>query len=323
MRHCEILLPFGLPPPELARDILRQLQAPALATLLGKASSPVVGRFDPFARSLPHEIWLAERMGVPTAPESSPAMAARRMRDLGQTVNEGHWFLLHPVHIHIARDHLVLTDRRGLSLTDDESRALFAQALPAFEEAGKALVYGDAGTWLMRADAWQGLQTASPDAACGHNVDIWMPKGPGEREWRKLQNEVQMEWHDNRINQEREARREQPVNSLWVWGAATLPASVKPLALHEGGFESQQEDVFAVLDNLSESALADDWGLWLDRVQALEAAWFAPMLAAFKSGRLERATLRLSHTTELREFTITKASLMKFWAGPSLSKLAS
>lgn len=323
MRHCEILLPFGLPPPELATDLLRQLQAPALAILLGKAATPLVERFDPFARSLPHETWLAGRMGLTGTPESSPPMTVVRLAEMGQTVAEGHWFLLHPVHIHIARDHLVLTDRRGLPLTEDDSRALFAQALPAFEEAGKPLVYGDAGTWFVRADEWQGLQSASPDAACGHNVDIWMPKGAGERAWRKLQNEVQMTWHDNRINQEREARREQPVNSLWLWGGATLPMNAKPQALHQGGFDPGREELFVVLDDLSEAALAEDWGLWLDRLQALDTAWFTPLLAALKDGKLAQATLRLSQSSELRTFSITKSSLLKFWARPGLAKLTS
>ncbi|HEX7643064.1 MAG TPA: hypothetical protein VF472_12730 [Burkholderiaceae bacterium] len=323
MRHCEILLPFGLPPPELAADLLRSLQAPALAALLGKAAAPAVESFDPFARSLPHENWLAERMGLPSAAMSSPPMAAPHMLELGQTADEGHWFLLHPVHIHIARDHLVLTDRRRLPLAEVESRALFDMAKPAFEAAGKPLLYGNAGTWLVRADDWRGLQTASPDAACGHNVDIWMPKGPGEREWRKLQNEVQMEWHDNRINQEREARREQPVNSLWIWGGAAFPIDAKPPALHEGGFDTTKEEAFALLDDLSEPALAEDWGLWLERVQALEAAWFTPLLAALKGGKLERATLYLTHAGELRTFIITKSSLLKFWARPNLARLTS
>lgn len=326
MRHCEILLPFGLPPPGLAADLLRSLQAPALATLLGKASPPTVESFDPFARCLPHEAWLAKHMEMPVAPENSPPQAAVRLRELGQTANEGTWFLLHPVHIHIARDHLVLTDRRRLPLTEDESRALFELARPSFDTAGKALLYGDAETWFVRADGWQGLQTASPDAACGHNVDIWMPKGPGERDWRKLQNEVQMEWHDNRINQEREARREQPVNSLWLWGGASLPAAAKPIAMQDGskGYASlpQQSNAFALLDNLNEPALAEDWGQWLDRLHALEAVWFTPMLAALKSGALERATLRFTHNTELREFSVGKSSLWKFWAQPSLKKLA-
>ncbi len=326
MRHCEILLPFGLPPPGLAADLLRSMQAPALATLLGKASSPAVERFDPFARCLPHEAWLAKRREMAVAPETSPPQAAASLPDLGQTVNEGTWFLLHPVHIHIARDHLVLTDRRRLPLSEGESRALFELAKPTFDAAGMPLVYGDAGTWFVRADAWLGLLTASPDAACGHNVDIWMPKGPGERAWRKLQNEVQMEWHDNRINQERETRREQPVNSLWLWGGATLPMPLKPMATQDGStsFDAlpPQSEAFVLLDALSEPALAEDWGLWLERLHALEAAWFAPMLAALQSGRLECATLRLSHNSELREFAIGKTGLWKFWAQPSLKRLA-
>jgi len=324
MRHCEILLPFGLPPPELARDLLRQLQVPALATLLAKAAAPSVERFDPFAFSLPHEIWLARATGLPAAPVSSPPTAAQRMHDLGLIANDGYWFLLHPVHIHIARDHLVLTDRRRLQIPDEQSRELFDMAKPAFDDAGMLLAYGDAGTWFVRADAWRGLRTASPDAACGHNIDIWTPKGPGEREWRKLQNEVQMEWHENRINQEREARREQPVNSLWIWGGATLPSEAKPFSLLDGraGFSALRDDAAVLLDDLSEPALAEDWGLWLDRLHALESAWFTPLLAAIQDGKLDRATLSLTHNTELREFSIAKSGFWKFWARPALARLA-
>jgi hypothetical protein len=313
-----------LPPPDLAADLLRSLRAPALATLIGKSSAPAIERFDPFARCLPHEAWLAKRMELPVVPESSPPQAAIRLRDLGQTANEGTWFLLHPVHIHIARDHLVLTDRRRLPLSEDESRSLFGIAKPTFEAAGKALFYGDARTWFVRADAWQGLQTASPDAACGHNVDIWMPKGPGEREWRKLQNEVQMEWYDNRINQERETRGQQPVNSLWIWGGATLPIAADPSVLQywPDGFRSTGDTALMLADGLSEAALAEDWGLWLEAMQSFDAIGFASLLASLKTGMVERITLCLSHNTELREFTITKSSLWKFWAQPSLSRLA-
>ena len=332
MRHCEILLPFGLPPSAMAPDLLRNLHAPALSTLLAKAAAPKMRPFDPFALCLPHELWLAQRQGLIRGDngQNSPPLAASRMQSLGMSAEPGTWFLLHPVHIHIARDHLVLTDRRRLPLIDAESRAFFDTALAVFENAGKTLRYGSPDTWFVRADDWANLQTASPDAACGHNIDIWMPKGEGERAWRKLQNEVQMEWHENPVNNAREARRDPSVNSLWLWGASneSSAGTASPLPSFDSAqgvqtmLASAQPEVLTVLDNLSETALAEEWGGWLESMQQLDQHWFAPMLDALKNGKIAQLTLVLSHNTQLREFNLTKSSFMKFWARPSLNRLA-
>ncbi len=226
MSHIDILLPFALPPPELVPDLLRVLKAPAFATLLSRAAidkpSSQASAFDAFSRTLPHEAWLSGQFGLDNAPgtETSPPIATAAMKMFGLTPDEGVWFMLQPVHIHIARDHLVLTDQRHLALSEPESHTLFDSAKPLFDEVGKTLLYGDAKTWFMRADDWATLQTSTPDAACGHNIDIWMPKGQGERDWRKLQNEIQMHWHIHPLNEERESRGDKTVNSLWCWGAA-------------------------------------------------------------------------------------------------------
>jgi hypothetical protein len=56
----------------------------------------------------------------------------------------------------------MMGDLRNLGLKEPESRALFETALPYFEEAGHALVYGDARTWFMRADDWAGSTPPRP-----------------------------------------------------------------------------------------------------------------------------------------------------------------
>src|SRR5690606_12665127 len=112
-----------------------------------------------------------------------------------------------------------------LQLAEDEAQALFESALSVCEESGKSLLYGDAHTWFLRADDWQDLHTSTPDAACGHNIDIWMPKGQNERDWRRLQNEIQMHWHAHAINEQRAERGLKPVNSVWLWGGTAAGAS--------------------------------------------------------------------------------------------------
>ncbi|HYD79332.1 MAG TPA: hypothetical protein VEC06_05950 [Paucimonas sp.] len=303
---------------------------------------------DDFSRMLPHESWIAGRFGLtrPAGIDDSPPAAAAIMRGLGLEAETGHWFVLHPVHIHIARDHLVLTDIRQLALSDMESRLLFDDALPLFREAGLDARYGDPYTWFLRADDWRELRTATPDAAGGHNIDIWMPKGEGERAWRKVQNEVQMQWHVHAVNAAREAAGKRVVNSLWLWGGTSAGTAVAaapyqhaldlpgwmgalgrtcPRHADDGDanavLASPGEHIVAGTERLVQPAFAQDWGEWLARMHALEVDWFAPLLDALKAGKIDHLRLILSHNTGLVEFSIGRLGLRKFWIGPSLKRL--
>jgi hypothetical protein len=335
MSHFDILLPFGLPSPEMAPDLLRALNTPALSMLVARAKTPVCRAFDPFSRTLPHESWLAGELGLTRrlVADSSPALAVSRMRDLHLAPDDGIWFLLQPGHIHIARDHLVLTDLRSTPLSEQESRALFDAAQPLFQEAGKTLQYGSADSWFVRADDWRSLRTATPDAACGRPIDIWLPTGEGERAWRKLANDVQMEWHEHAVNTARAEQSLPPVNSLWLWGGADAGSDIAAKSYAHSAALSGANDTVSmlmstlpdprllVLDNLSEAALAEDWGSWLERMHALEEKWFAPLLSALQAGKIRQLKLIVGHSEQLREFTVNKHALLKFWAKPSLARL--
>ncbi|WDZ94473.1 hypothetical protein Herbaro_13315 [Herbaspirillum sp. WKF16] len=342
MNQLDILIPFALPPAELARDLLRQCQAPALAMLLGRGRAAAPAQeHDPFSRALPHEHWLAQRFGLPRGgADSSPAVAAALMRGLGHAPQAGRWFVLHPAHIHVARDHLVLTDIGQLALDEAQSRRLFASAAPLFTEIGHELVYGDARTWFLRADAWDGLRTSTPAAASGRNIDIWMPEGPGELAWRKLQNEVQMQWFSEALNEEREMQGLKAVNSIWIWGGADVAAAAQsPYAASFGldgwarAFGPAASAAAAqviggsghrllLLDQLSELALAEEWGLWLQRMEELDREWFSPLLESLRSGGVDAVNLLLSGADRLAGIAVTRGALRKFWRQPSLSKLS-
>jgi hypothetical protein len=355
MNDLDILLPFGLPPPDTARDLIRECRTPALAMLLARGALTRQA-VDPFARALAHESWLAQQFGLGSPPynavpatDNSPPVAHAAMLALGLPAVEGHWFLLHPTHIHIARDHLVLTDMRQLSLDEQQARALFDAAAPLFEEIGRPLLYGSPDTWFMRADDWPQLRTATPDAASGRNVDIWMPQGEGDRAWRKLQNEIQMHWFAHPLNEQRETQGLKPVNSLWLWGGAD-PASLpqdkanaydacfnlsgwmRSLDLLTGhaqhGANAAQvvqtpgQRGLLLLDALTEPGLTNEWGYWLERIEILERDWFAPLLAALRNGELHSLRLVLGGQERIAECAVTRNALRKFWVKPGLQRLA-
>ncbi len=354
MSHLDILFPFGLPPPGLARDLFCELKLPALATLMARAkSAPHRQRFGDFARALPHEAWLASQFGLaPFAAidvdhQNSPALACATMRALGLAVDEGVWFMLHPSHIHIAHDHLVLTDIRQINLSESDSRALFDTAAPLFAEFGRSLHYGDGNTWFMRADDWHGLLTATPDATCGHNIDIWMPQGDDAAAWRKLQNEVQMLWFAHPLNEQRAMQGLQAVNSLWLWAGATATAVAPTSGERRDVFNlpngfiglsqyakttyvnasvadiivTKPEHALLTLDQLIQAALAGEWSAWRQQLQALESDFFAPLLQAMQQGQLDSLSLYITDHAHLLKWTTSRFSLKKFWLKPSLTSL--
>lgn len=343
MNQLTLVLPFALTPPELAADLARALQVPSLEMLLERNSSHRVTEEDGSNRLLPHESWLSRAFssGAAGAPSDTAPFAPAMMRALGVAQTEGYWFAIHPVHLQLTRTHMVLGDPRSLNLDEADSRPLFDLVKPYFDEVGKPLIYAAPDTWFLRADDWSELRTASPDAAVNDNLADWMPEGDAKRAFRKLQNEVQMLWHEHPINEARQQRGLQPVNSFWLWAGAPAAqhASAGTLAVHNCPSwltlladpslrAATVEQVLAlagdgtvVLGELIPVGKAGDWSPWLAHMQEIEQLWFTPLLAALKSGRLGSLKLVFSSHLKLAEFTITKGSLRKFWRKPALTKL--
>jgi hypothetical protein len=344
MSQITLVLPFGLPIPEFAPDLVRALDTPALAALLSRTSSHARLPVDDAIRALPHEQWLARALGLHEG--GRPAFAAAAMRACGLAPEAGTWFIVNPVHIEIARTHLMMGDPGMLRLADADSRALFETALPYFEEAGHALLYGDAGTWFMRAgglaNEWADLDTSTPDAALGMDLTDWMPLGDRAAAFRRLQNEVQILWHTHPVNVAREARRLPPVNAFWIWGAADATrqraANAPTLAAFDanGGIAALADtlvgdlaefiakpagDTILYCASAAPHAVGADWGGWIAQLQRLEAALFAPILDALMKGRVRKLALVLSHRDAHAEFTTTALAQRTFWRRPTLDRL--
>ncbi len=319
MSSTTLLIPFALPPAEHAKDLLDTLRLPALATLLARASEARTHLPPAFAAALPHERWLAG-----TDDDNSPPIARELMqaRGMATMAGDGYWFLLQAVHLHIARDHLVLTDPQALVLDDSDARALYEAAAPLFSEAGHDIAWGDARHWFVRADAWRGLRTCTPAAASGHNIDIWQPRGPGERDWRRLHNEVQMLWHQHPVNEGRELSGLPRINALWLWAGSSPDSVAAPAYLAAmAGRAADDAGRLSIDARLQAASLAGDWAGWLEHMQALEAERFAPLLGQLKSGALNEATLLFSDHSRLAEWRVTRNGMRKFWRSPSLSRL--
>lgn len=341
---CHLLLPFALPPAREAAALFADLPLPALERLLARGTAKARDvPSDAFERTLPHERWLARAFGLPAASDTpaGSALAPYMLLADGGDPGERLWFCAQPVHIHIARDHLVLTDPADLELADGDAAVLRDAAAPLLADAGMAFAAPTPTRWYLSAAAFDKLATTSPLRACGHNVDIWMPDGDdsGRRAWLQLQNEIQMIWFDHPVNAAREARGQMPVNSVWLHGGGRLApkpaahaspfsqilsddAALRGLARHfdvpvadvAGGIAALRGNrPLALLDTLTSHFVRQDWARWRDAWTQLEDNWLTPTLARLEQGELATLTLTLCGDYHSVDVVVRRADLRKFW----------
>jgi len=346
MTHLTLIVPFSVPPGTgddadasvMPGALLRQLELPALGKLLTRATPGARERHDdPYLRSLPHERWLAGRAGLDS--RRVPSAPFMRLAD-GGSADDQAWTCLQPVHIHAARDHLVLVNPAQLGIRPEEAEALHAAVAGLLDESGIRLETPAPARWYLPESAFGPLDATTPLRATGRNIDIWMQEGERARDWRRVQNEIQMTWFDHPVNQAREAAGELSINSVWLHGGGRLQAVPRladtvltddaflaGLALAAGATcqappaglaavaQAATGSVLAMLDSAAEAHIGEDWGRWLEAMHGLEAAWFAPALAALERGDCQAVTLVLAGEHHFAEFSVTRGDLRKFWRG--------
>ncbi|MGH8566612.1 MAG: hypothetical protein ACREXU_01005, partial [Gammaproteobacteria bacterium] len=256
--------------------------------------------------------------------------------------HDGSWMRADPVYLRADLGRLRLLEGEQLRLTRDEALGLSDEIAGVLGEHGFALHIGrDSRRWYLRLPNVPDIVTRSPLTALGDHIDPYLPSGPERRFWHRLANDVQMVLHGAAINAARERRGEPPINSLWFWGAGTMPARTPVpwarvladdalclgLARHgeiahgpvPGGacdlwtlgrssLRKIEGDVLVVLRPGACVQAGQTAGL-SDPLHRIEEQWFAPLLTMLQRRRLARLTFY----TDARCFTITRAGAWRVW----------
>ncbi|MDE0455740.1 MAG: hypothetical protein OXI15_00480, partial [Chromatiales bacterium] len=128
-----------------------------------------------------------------------------------------------PVHLRADIDDLVLFDASDIDLSPDEAVALARTVNDALGPHGPRIDAAHPHRWYVAPDAPARIATTPLSRAAGARVSEALPRGPDAARWHRWMNEVQMALHECPVNVERERRGAVPVNSVWVWGAGSLP----------------------------------------------------------------------------------------------------
>jgi hypothetical protein len=258
-----------------------------------------------------HERWLDARLVM----GGHPLAAFRATAD---ATGRADW-RVDPVHLHVGRDHLVLTDPAALALDVAQARALADSIVPLLADDGLALEVATPSRWYLRETDPRRplrLRTRALIAALGRSIDAWQPAGDDARRWRRLLNEIQMTWHAHPVNDARAGQGLPAVNSLWIEGRCPSPtlagspggraaARIAAASQAPGGEGAEGEEasgaaregatgtgaaplrvegpdgVAIVFDRrLLDAHLGGDPARWLDAWRALDAGVFAAIARA-------------------------------------------
>lgn len=250
--------------------------------------------------------------------------------------HDGFWLRADPVHLQADHKGLFLFDSRGFSLTRQESLALAADIRPVLLDLGAEIQVPVPERWYLRFAIEPEISTTPIYDVLGKDIQSYLPTGKAASHWAKVMNEIQMVLHESEINQQREAREELPINSLWCWGEGILPetdntkytriysndALVKGLAQHNATVcselvNSAQEvdymeahlNILCVLDEGVNFRAYHDFEGWLEWLQFLETYWFEPLLKKLKTGFLNQVHIYVDDY----EFRYSKWSSYCIW----------
>jgi hypothetical protein len=159
-------------------------------------------------------------------PRGLPVAALTRQLDL-HDAQPNAWLRADPAHLRadLGAGRLLACGDLGLSVqeTDELLRAL----KPLFGDEGFPISAGTPARWyLMLPRDAQLPAFAPPDDVLGDDIFAHLPQGDAGRRWRRLLSEAQVLLHNHPVNARRVERGQPAVNSLWFWGAGTLPDSV-------------------------------------------------------------------------------------------------
>jgi hypothetical protein len=146
----------------------------------------------------------------------------------------------------------------ALGLTEEETHELTKPLKLLFGDAGFPLETSASGHWYLRCPSGSRLpRFAPPSQVLGDNLARHLPSGENERQWRHLLNEAQVILHNHPINERRAREGKAPANSLWFWGAGSLPEWVRTTFSH---VVSRSDDAVALakLANVSTDVSLDN-----------------------------------------------------------------
>ena len=230
-------------------------------------------------------------------------------------------YLAQPVHFEVGTQGLVLEDPAVLDLSEEDASALQDDVAALFAKQNIKAAGGDATHWLLDVEPEMAMQAAVAELALHQDVLPWLPAGPGKRRWSQLSNELQMQLYQHQINDQRLAAGVANVSGLWLSGtgvsadAAPLPyyrITGMPAWANAWWLDPASSAELIGVTNLISPAGEEDWSSFRNALIGIDAVMMRH-LSALRAGETGQVKVVFTGVGFVREVTIRRADLYKFW----------
>jgi hypothetical protein len=341
-----LLIPELIWPEPSDRETLDALACPALNTLLARSR---LERRAPLSL----EATLTDAFGLPEGAPYAPYRLLGETTGATDQPSDACWICADPVHLRFAQERLILADSGSFSVEMTEAQAMVNGLNAHFADLGRFHAVA-ADRWYLQLAAssnFDHLNVPPLSTMAGRSIENQLPDTPQASALRQLLNEAQMLLHAHPANEARENAGSLPINSVWLWGAGTLPArtesrfdglwSTLPLAVGLGraaGIPTHAvpEDAAALLagatqgsrqlivfDDLLSPVQYENGDDYRTALLALESRWFAPLQKALTAGKLKQLRIEASTAYGALTWESSRSDQWKFWRHTqSLASLA-
>ena len=297
--------------------------------------------------AIPLENHLCEMFGVTCQPDTTQVDAPiAPISAAFDGLAAGCWLRADPVHLHLQRDQMLMSDVR---VSSDEAAEFCAGLNVHFAGQGMEFFAPHPQRWYMRLDALPRIHTTPLSQVVGGDVRGALPGGEESTRWHQVFNEIQMLLFAHPLNEAREARGELPINSVWFWGcgdvvaplqrtfhsvssddvlaemfaaAAGVPfsawsgqwrSSFSPaLSQKEGGFSSEGRQLL-VWTGLRSALQRGDLAAWRTALQDFESGYAQPLWQALCSGKIAQLQIDILSEDNIRRVRLSRGDGWAFW----------
>jgi len=296
--------------------------------------------------------WVARRIGRDDLAELAPAVVAATLIPSRSAVEgregtpTGDCWLVTPVHLQAAMDHVRLGSGGLLTVSEEEAGGLAAEFSRVFAGSGLRLEPLPPTGWLLVGMTGEPAETSDPACALGGDIAPCAPRGAGARALRALGTEIEMWLHGHALNRERVARGRAPISQLWIWGGGggSGAAETRPQPLAHGfgrdlwlrglwracggclasGARGELASSVAARSDAAGAALVDHLfecqlfgeGSEFAGLGDFDARALAPALEALRVGRVQRLFVLCGD----QAYRLARSDLWKFWRRPRASR---